>query len=379
MNTNSQPDERHADPASPEAMRIVVFSDAYGYRNGVGAYYCDLLEHLRPRIGSVEVVCPGVTPEGKQQGLSFPLPGDPSQRLSLPGIRKAWRTVRRVRPHVIVAASPGPYGMLGAALAKRFRTRFCFGYHTQYDMLTGLYWNRLFGGIAKRYLAWLDRRFFKRSDAVFTNGRHMVAIAESMGARRIQLIGTPVDKRLLGDPVPIQRDAFGPVVFVGRLALEKNVDKVIDAARELPDIPFAVAGDGPLVEVVRQAEADIPNLDYVGWLDRETLLTMLDERCEILVLPSQVESFGTVAAEAMARERLVLVSDRCGIADWPELTPGLEVTPLNEPLAPKLAQLAQMTPETRAAKRRRARECCVRFVQKTVNDWKNTLYDVACQ
>ena len=39
---------------------------------------------------------------------------------------------------------------------------------------------------------------------------------------------------------------------------------------------------------------------------------------DALVLPSKVESFGTVALEALARGRLVVLSGNCGIVDWPQ-------------------------------------------------------------
>lgn len=374
---------RHPDnppPPLPEDLRIVVFSDSFRHRNGVGAYYCDLIAHLKPRVDAVELICPGQTPYGKkrsQQGLSLPLPGDRSQKLCLPGVPKACGVVRRLRPHVIIAASPGPYGMLAATLAWWYKIPFCFGYHTQYDQLTHLYWNRVFGTIGKRYLAWLDRRFFRRSDAVFTNGKNMVETAEAMRARRIELIGTPIDPALLGDPVPVEHDQFGPALFVGRLAPEKNIPKILDAAKALPHIPFVIAGDGPLTRQVKKAADELPNLDYVGWVDRPTLLNLLDQRCEALLLPSQVESFGTVAAEAMARQRLVLVSNQCGITDWPELAQGLEIMDVDEPLAPVLEKLANTPPEQRREKRRIARRQCLEFVENTIVNWQQILFDVA--
>ncbi|MFW5893716.1 MAG: glycosyltransferase [Verrucomicrobiota bacterium] len=363
-------------PQSPADLRIAVLSDSFRHRNGVGAYYCDLIAHLKPRVADIKLICPGDTPYGKQQGLSIPLPGDSSQKLCLPGIPKAAADIKQLDPHVIVAASPGPYGILAAYLARRNKRPFCFGYHTQYDQLTDLYWNRLFGPVAKHYLAWLDRRFFRRSDAVFTNGKHMVDTAKSMGARRIKLIGTPIDPILLQDPVPLHQETFGPLLFVGRLAKEKNIHLILEAAQSMPKLQFVIAGDGPLAKTVTNAANTLPNLDYVGWVDRQALLNLLDNRCEALLLPSQVESFGTVAAEAMARARLVLVTDKCGITDWPELAGGLETIPVNTPLTPKLEQLAALPPQQRAQKREQARQGCLDFVEKTISDWQNELFDI---
>ncbi len=358
-------------------LRVVVFSDSFRHRNGVGAYYCDLIDFLRDRVGAIKLVCPGLTAKGKAQGLSIPLPGDSSQRLCLPGLLKAYRAMRELRPHIVIVASPGPYGLLGAFLARRFNAKLCFGYHTQYDQLTELYWNRVFGALGKRYLAWLDRRFFRWSSAVFTNGKNMIAAAERMGARKIKLIGTPVERSLIKNPpVAIDREQFGPALFVGRLAPEKNLPKILEAARELPEIPFVVAGAGPLAGEVEKAAAVMSNLDYVGWGDRAELLNLLDQRCEMLLLPSQMESFGTVAAEAMARGRTALVSNKCGIIDWPELAGGLEVVDVDKPLAPRIKQLAALPVEQRRERCRTARDCCVKFVEQTITDWLDAFGEV---
>jgi glycosyltransferase involved in cell wall biosynthesis len=363
-------------PALDE-LRVVFFSDAFRRRNGVGAYYCDLIEHLGPRIAAAELVCPGETNGGPQQGLGLPMPGDPSQRLCLPGILKARRLINEVRPHVVVCATPGPYGMLGSMLARRRKVPLCYAFHTKYDELAGLYWNRAFAGFAKQCMKWLDRRFFDRSEAVITIAEDMASTVEMMGARRARLLGTPIDPLFLTPEVPVGERALGSVMFVGRLAAEKNLEKLLDAARDLPDVPFVIAGDGPLVDLVKKAEAELANLDYVGWIEPETLRNLLDERCEILVLPSKVEAFGTVAAEAMARGRLALVSDRCGIIDWPELASGLEIFDADAPLAPKLRELTEMPEEQRCKMRARARARCLAFVERTVSDWRDTLFEVA--
>ena len=37
-------------------LRVAFFSDSLPERNGTGAYYHDLLAHLAPRVGAVEVI-----------------------------------------------------------------------------------------------------------------------------------------------------------------------------------------------------------------------------------------------------------------------------------------------------------------------------------
>ncbi|MFW5731228.1 MAG: glycosyltransferase, partial [Desulfonatronovibrionaceae bacterium] len=326
-----------------------------------------------PEVEAVDLICPEMDKHGQAQGLSIPLPGDGSQRLALPGISRTYARVRRIRPNIIVSATPGPYGLLGLYLSQKLNTDFCYGYHTQYDQLTRLYWKGLVGRISSGFLSRMERFFMHRARVVLTNGRDMVQSASDLGAKQIRLVGTPLDPRLLGPAREKKQAGAGPVLFVGRLAAEKNIPLLIEAAEQLADIPFVVAGTGPFRDVVQDAAARLDNLEYAGWVDRADLADLLDQRCELLVLPSEMESFGTVAAEAMARQRMVLVSSRCGIADWPELLPGLEIMEPGQNLADRIRKILDMPVSRRLEKSRKARECCRLFVQQTTSQWISVL------
>jgi glycosyltransferase involved in cell wall biosynthesis len=97
------------------------------------------------------------------------------------------------------------------------------------------------------------------------------------------------------------------------------------------------------------------------------------DRCEALVIPSTVESFGTVAIEAMARQRVVIASEHCGINAWPSLAAGLEVIRNGESLGATLQRYAAGPASEREAKARRAREAVERFVDETMRQWAEIL------
>lgn len=360
-------------------LRLIVFSDSYRHRNGVGAYYCDLIASLEGQIDRCELVCPGpMDPRRlwRLQGLSIPLPGDATQRLCLPGLLKARAAMRRVRPHVVIIATPGPYGIVGMLLAKLHRVVLCVGYHTQYDKLVALYWDRVFGGLGRRYLKWLDGMLFRRGSMVFTNSEAMVDSAKALGAREVRLVGTPVEPIMLAPETPPPRQGFGPVLFVGRLAREKNVATLINAARQLPSVSFRIAGDGPMADELHELAADVSNVRFLGWLGRQQLVEALDAS-EMLVLPSKIESFGTVAIEAMARGRMVLVSEHCGITEWPELRPGVEVFRDDDGLTAALERYIGMPEAERDKRRAAARKYCQAFAEKTIDEWRRGLLDAA--
>jgi len=162
------------------------------------------------------------------------------------------------------------------------------------------------------------------------------------------------------------------VLFAGRLAAEKNLEGLLDAARALPGLRFAIAGDGPQRALVEAAAAELPNVDYIGWLDREGLLAAMDAH-DALILPSHVESFGTIALEAMARQRLVVVSDACGIADWQELAQALVVKKGAEDVTAVLRRAMALSEFEVAARARQARQAVLQHNQANLDLWLDVI------
>ena len=62
----------------PCTVPVVIVSDSLPERNGVGAYYCDLLGLLEGEGCEAAMLCPS---EKRPTLLRFPLPGDPTQRI----------------------------------------------------------------------------------------------------------------------------------------------------------------------------------------------------------------------------------------------------------------------------------------------------------
>ena len=304
-------------------LRVAIVSDAAPERNGVGAYYQDLAEHLTALGARVDLISPRFRAGKWHGGLALPLPGDPTQKFVLPSPSLIARRLNRLAPDAVIVPTPGPFGMIGMYLAGRRRARLVIGFHTHFERLAALNedW-RLFGYIAQSYLNACNRKLFRAGNLVLANSDEMVDIARGIGASNVGLMGTSIPKRFLDQPTTKIRASVERVLFAGRLAPEKNLGAVIEAAEALPDMRFMVAGDGPLREWLTAQAERLPNLDYIGWVKRSRILPLIDE-VDALVLPSTVESFGTIALEAMARGRLVVVSSRCGILSWNLLKRGL--------------------------------------------------------
>jgi glycosyltransferase involved in cell wall biosynthesis len=88
------------------------------------------------------------------------------------------------------------------------------------------------------------------------------------------------------------------VAFSGRVSPEKGVDIFLAAASRMPDVPFKVAGDGPVLSEMRTRAPR--NVEFLGRLGSDELLTFY-RRSRILAVPSLwFEPFGLVVVEAMA-------------------------------------------------------------------------------
>ena len=65
-----------------------------------------------------------------------------------------------------------------------------------------------------------------------------------------------------GPDPPLVPSTGGQILFSGRIAREKGLDTLIDAAARLPEVPFVIAGDGPEASRLRGNAG--PNVRFVG-------------------------------------------------------------------------------------------------------------------
>lgn len=374
-----QPPSKTVEYSLPKPeLRIAIVSDAAPHRNGVGAYYQDLERHLADQVDAIITFSPTLK-EGKWcGGIALPMPGDPTQKFMLPNLLSLRRQLKKFGPTVIIIPTPGPYGFAGLIFGKLLGATVITGFHTWFEKLSELYWNRWQGRLNQLSLKVANSILFSCSELVLVNSKFMAQTARKICNCTTRLVGTPVSYEFIHAPVSPPSGALKKVLFVGRLAAEKNLEAVIEAARKLPDMDFDIAGDGPDRKMIETAAGELKNLNYIGWVNRAELLSLIDKH-DILVLPSHVESFGTVALEAMSRQRLTLVSKNCGISEWPDLATGLLMINEGETLAGALERLHGESNASRITIAKKARKCAVAQNHWNLNQWKELLTDAARQ
>jgi len=357
---------------SRAALRVAIVSDAAPERNGVGTYHRDLAAHLRTEVERVALLCPEYGDQPLPQWLSVPLPGDATQRLGMPSPFELKRRLLDLRPHSVIVATPGVHGLLGARYATRLGARLVYVMHTHYENLTRLYWRGLMRPVNQAYLRTANRHLLRRAHCVAAVAREMQDLARAGGARAPRLVGTLLPRAFLAEPVREPGDPVRSVLFLGRLAAEKRVGTLLEAAAELPELDFRVAGEGPQREEVATAADRLSNLEYLGWVGRPDVQRLLDET-DLLVLPSQVEAFGTVALEALARNVPTLVSRGSGIRDWRELGRALFTIAEGESVTDAIRRVCAVDPAIRRRKARLGRAAAIAMARETRAQWLELL------
>ena len=102
------------------------------------------------------------------------------------------------------------------------------------------------------------------------------------------------------------------ILYVGRIAAGKGIDHLVAALQELPDAHLVLVGPDDRHGVADGLGGD--RVHVVGPTKGPPLA--LYRLADVFVLPSAGESFGMVAAEAAAAGTPVVVTNRCGIADF---------------------------------------------------------------
>lgn len=103
------------------------------------------------------------------------------------------------------------------------------------------------------------------------------------------------------------------LLAVGRLTEQKNYETAVKALPRLPDVHFAVAGDGPLRETLQELAGRLGvngRLHLPGTVDRADLGDFF-AMGDIYLSPSNWETFGLAAVEAQMAGLPVVASDLC--------------------------------------------------------------------
>jgi glycosyltransferase involved in cell wall biosynthesis len=159
------------------------------------------------------------------------------------------------------------------------------------------------------------RRYFRGVGRFFCPSMHM--------CRTLRLIGAPVDK-IVYMPNPVRFPAIsrfesgGPLVFAGRLSVEKSPGMMLELATALADSQVIIAGDGPEGAHLRALtdERDLKNVSFTGYLDKGAMDELYSGAAAVVLTSRCMENSPATMLEAMAAQRCVIVPDQPALREW---------------------------------------------------------------
>ena len=165
------------------------------------------------------------------------------------------------------------------------------------------------------------------------------------------------------------------VSFVGKFTDFKGIDILIKAARkvtnEIPEVVFALAGDGLLISDMKQLSAEL-KLDNVYFLGHQTQedVASLYSAADVSVVPSRIEPFGLVAIEALGCGTPVVATNAGGLPDFVNNKVG-QLVEMEDVEALANAIIEELKNNTKFTKGKYARKYAVENYS-----WKKTLQNV---
>jgi len=289
-------------------LRVAIFTETYlPSTDGVVTRLLATLRELARLEHEVLLLAPDGGPETYAGFRVEGFPGNPY--FLYPDKRVIWprprvlTVLRRFRPELIHAVNPVVFGF-GAVIASRILgVPLVASYHTHMPRFAELYGFPFMTG----FIWWYMRLMHNRAtvNLCTSESARQELVAHHFRRVRVWSHGVDVERFRAGPPdAEMRRRLTGGhpertiLLYVGRLAPEKQIDRLVPLARRLDGAHLALVGDGPLRGKLEAAFAGTPTT-FVGYLQGADLVAAYNT-ADAFLFPSTTETLGLVLLEAMA-------------------------------------------------------------------------------
>lgn len=291
-------------------MRILIVSETfYPSIDGVVTRLIEAVRYITRAGHEVAVVAPDL---GEDNFEGVPIFGVPAHTLPLYRHRqwglpskKVYRYIEEFAPDVVHVANPLLIGLSGVKSAKQMDLPLVVSYHTNISKYLG-YYHLDYKWVQNLYWS-LMRKLHNSADINLCTSRAVQKLLRGNGIERVYALKRGVDTlnrhpRFKSDAMRYRLSNGHPddllMVFVGRLAAEKELERLRPLLDRAPDLRLAVVGDGPAKAKLERVFSG-SNTVFIGYLQGEQL-SKAYASADFFAFPSITETLGLVILEAMA-------------------------------------------------------------------------------
>lgn len=290
-------------------MKIAMFSETFlPGTDGIVTRLCATLEHLAEEGHEVLLFAPEGGPSHFASARVIGVPAFhfflyPDKNFSL------WRFglgryIKEFDPDIIHMLNPAFLGIGAIYYAWRFQIPLIASYHTN----VATYARHYKLDFLEPTLWWYFRSLHNHASINLCTSRATLAELDSHGFSNLAVWDRGVDTRLYSSAVSSEamRQKLAPgiqndekiLLYVGRVAAEKGLDKLRPCLERRENIHLAIVGDGPHRKDLEAVFAGT-RTTFTGFMHGEELASAYAS-ADGFVFPSTTETLGLVLFEAMA-------------------------------------------------------------------------------
>ncbi len=310
-------------------MRIALFTEVFLPKiDGVVTRIVRTLDQLRALGHEVLIFAPHNPPESyagykvvRVPGVPF-RPWYPELVLGMPRPRLG-RELDAFAPDVVHVVNPVILGLWGTAIAKQRNLPLLASFHTDLPQ----YVDHLKLGFLKPLSYTWIRDVHNQAHVNLCTSQPMVNSAQGLGIKRVRLWPKAVDTESYSpknESAAMRERLSGGhpelplMIYIGRLSHEKRLEWLYAPITQLSGVRLAFVGSGPAEAFLKERFKDTPTV-FTGYMSGRDLAEAYAS-ADVFAFPSDTETLGFVAMEAMASGIPVVGARAGGIPDV--ITPG---------------------------------------------------------
>jgi len=313
--------EEEVPPLTQEPGRkvaLLVEPTPFTHVSGYSNRFKEMLRFLKAGGDTTEVITADDTPSRPNDFLGMPItyvkgfrfPLYKTVQLTLDIGMRGFGALRRFKPSLIHAVTPGFFVMPAIAYSRLLDVPLVISYHTHLPAYADRYVP--IPGIKQICIAfanWILPTVLNWADLTLATSPQLQEELQALGCHNVDVWRKGIDTDVFNPAFNVSNGEMRSelsegepgkplLLYVGRLGAEKNIGLIKDVLQRMPEARLAVVGAGPAEEELKAHFAGLP-VKFMGLMQGEAL-SRAYAAADVFVMPSESETLGFVVLEAMA-------------------------------------------------------------------------------